>query len=750
MLASHEEQIILKELQPLNHDYHRRLCKRLRDNLDAIQCLRKRGLSAETVAHFGLGLSLPYTRRKIQCVQADALVYPVIGIDGAFYSKYGYYNLRNLSQNPEHEIAWAHGEPRATYAEARTTHTQLFICSRADELWLLWQSMQGSELSGKLLLATTTHGAAFPVEWTDKEFWKSWERIYCSYPGDEIGRIKLTKLAHDTGRFISCVQTPDDKGADQTAFAGLLTEAQVISPDGEEALSEFSAGRHTYDPVNINGAYHDGHLYYSARALRRQTEINRSRSGSETARFVERIETVVVRSDRTAHTAQHSPAPRGTIEDERVLRLTDGTLIDRAPRPNRFGTWSWTSIKDYLDGVSTTRPLGHILKDITLHLKSSVFLPRAQDYTILTLLVPVVYAQAIFECVPLLFINGPADSGKSTLGRTLADVCANAHHCTRIPLKTALEVVDEARGLTVIDDIEKIDQRNSANNEIIQVLLRGFDKAASLRAGVRLKSLRIPPLNIYGVKAIISRQSFAGIPDAATLRIRTQKWTIKQAADVTSDQLSSGGGAELEKLRDEIHTWTFTHVETITSLYQSMYREDADLTERVTAPLRVMAAISADEELQSDLEIALGNHDRRSFAHQDPQVVIGHALRNLIEEGYDKISILHLTLEIRRLLAGASGAAHLSEFPAWSTPGWVARMALRLRLIHPDQSYRLRFRGMHLRFYLIDASRAEELMGGDMPSIDERPVIKSPTDFCGECSECVYNSVGCSISLHRK
>lgn len=44
-------------------------------------------------------------------------------------------------------------------------------------------------------------------------------------------------------------------------------------------------------------------------------------------RQTERLETVVVKSDQTVHTMAIRPAPKGTRFEDRVLRLTDGTLV---------------------------------------------------------------------------------------------------------------------------------------------------------------------------------------------------------------------------------------------------------------------------------------------------------------------------------------------------------------------------------------------------------------------------------------
>lgn len=47
---------------------------------------------------------------------------------------------------------------------------------------------------------------------------------------------------------------------------------------------------------------------------------------------------------------QLSPAPKGTPDSERVVRLSDGTLIRSEPKANDYGTWKWNNIDAYIKG----------------------------------------------------------------------------------------------------------------------------------------------------------------------------------------------------------------------------------------------------------------------------------------------------------------------------------------------------------------------------------------------------------------
>lgn len=131
---------------------------------------------------------------------------------------------------------------------------------------------------------------------------------------------------------------------------------------------ELSVGRFNVAPVDINGAYLNGFMYYPIQTLVRKQEEDEYGSS-----FVsERYETVVVRSDKTVHKAIKSPAPKGTPDSERVIRLTDGTLIRSEPKANDYGTWKWNHIDAYINGKLKIRDIKSIFDDIYNFLKVSL------------------------------------------------------------------------------------------------------------------------------------------------------------------------------------------------------------------------------------------------------------------------------------------------------------------------------------------------------------------------------------------
>jgi hypothetical protein len=744
--------------RPLNYEFNARLRRRLRDNKRAIQYLTYRGLTLDTVEAFGLGLSTPYASKKASREVADALVYPLRNWEGKFYNKYGYYNVPGVTLNPPESGGWMNGEPRTYYGQSAAGKSRVFVCQRALDLWRHWQAVEAVESASDLLLICSTHETAFPAEWREPRFWARWETVYLGFDGDVAGEALAASLSELAGKDVRRVVVPLSYGkdwtefwqggADMTEFAALLRDAPVFSLTVQGAADgEPGYGRFAYKPVNINGAFHNGHLYYTAQILNRGVVVT-AEGGANVARDVERLETVVVRSDRTVHTAVFTDAPKGTRERDRVLRLTDGTLIDREPQSNRYGTWSWPSIKAYLDGKSGARPLREILRDVEAFLRASVWLPFEEDYAVLTLIVPMTFAQAVFDSVPLVFVNGPAGSGKSELGRAMARVCSNAYVCGQSSAASVARFIDESRGFVVLDDLELIGGRGGQFGELVQALKLSYNKATAVKLWTDMRTMRTQLLDFYGVKMINNTRGTGEILGSRMLRIQTRR--IPEGVRREFGDLLPAESTRVGRLRDELHSWTFDNVRRIEVAYKSLYPKTPDRSDEITAPLKVMAALADDEGLLSRLEVALTRQSRQAVRTDDPEELLRVALRNLIARGYDTVSPTHVALEIRWLIVQGGGTP-VEDIPEWVRPEWIGRRMRSLGVLEEGAApARIRLHGANLRFYPVRAKYVEEVREWFAARKTELAVgTKRATEFCGACASCQYSALGCEIMARR-
>jgi hypothetical protein len=745
-----------------NREFLARRQKRLLENSIALSWLEKRGIRGPTLRAFYLGLSETYIDSKGTTHQ-DALLAPVIGKDGFPINRTIYYNIPGLTLNPTAENGWMKGTPTIYYAAAEADHKSIFICEGSKDLWRMWQALHDYDNAPDLLLISSTHGSAIPEEWKKSVFWAGFDLVFLGHDNDAAGDKTAQLIAQVAGHEIFRVRPPKEKGKDWTdfwqnggtisEFNSLLAEARLIS---EEIIADVQdqrkPGRYDYKPIDIATAFHRGHLYYPVRTLNNSLEPIRDETGHSEPQLVTRIETVVVRSDRTVHAVREEPAPKGTPPEERVLRLTDGTLIESRPKASVYSTWSWASINAYREGRGKFRELETILKEINIYLRQSVWLPYECDYEMLTLLIPVTYAQAIFQSVPMILAVGPPGSGKSALGRAMSRVCANAASVGQASAAGIARLIHETKGFVVMDDLESVGNRSGKEipqfNELIQALKLSYNKETSWKIWTDVsRGMRVERLNFFGVKMINNTTGADNILGSRMLRVQTRK--------IPDDLKGSLGIHEeidaswLNSLRDELHTWTFEHVPLIDDTYKRLFPQPTDRATEIAAPLSVFARIAGDESLERGLEQVLMKNRQSVADPDDPIEVMKEAMKRLVKDGYREVSTTHVVLEMKTLVDQNTDRHLTNEIAKWEDPAWVGRQLRTHDIIDVNsQGARQWLFGKSLRIYPIKDHFIVESFHGEE---DRNPgqSVRKPMDFCIGCRQCSYRIVGCPIMESR-
>lgn len=517
--------------------------------------------------------------------------------------------------------------------------------------------------------------------------------------------------ARANGRGSGAPEVPNaarDDGAGNTGapFPGTSRTLPIVDSSGpEKPLNLLS-----YRPADINNACHDGRLYYPTQVLAQGTDA-------------EGTQAVVVRSDRTVLRAKYSKP----LEDSQpVCRLDDGTLIERPPRITRYATWSCESISAYLNGAPAAHDLAELLAASETHLRASVWLPRQEDYDLLALTVPVTYAQAIFDAVPLLFVCGPAGSGKSRLGQTMVEICANAVMIGKASAATIARTIDESRGFVVLDDQETLGKNRGGFSDLGQTIKLSYKKATAVKDWTDKGDMKPKRLNFYGVKMINNTSGVDPILLTRMFRIPTRKRPAHAIAMAAPD-------TDLQALRDDFHTWVFCNVAGIAAAYTALCPAGRERAEEIAAPLRAIAKL-AGGEWPARLERALARQNERPSNIHGIHDLLRAAVASLQAEGFHKVAPVHVILKMREI-AAASG---LDDACTETSPIWIGRLLRELRLLDPSApEEKRRIAKIQTRILtLASAAKAES--------------IKPPLSFCGSCSECPYAHHGCPIQVARR
>ena len=747
-----------------NRDYHNGLVARLKNDTKAQAYLAGRGLDEGTIAYFGLGLTGPYTHNDV--TTDSILTAPMINEEGEFVKPNAFIAIPGVSVDPKGRRGWQCGHPCTYWAQKReATHRILFICEGLKDVWRQWQGLKLAGLTDEIMLVSSSHGSVYPEEWKDSRFWMGWEKVYLGqdnddpdpntgkYAGDEIARGLLPYLGREALR----VRTPKEFGKDWTdfwqnggnldIFRALLSQAVVECGSEVQAVdgwdyANMGFGSYTYKPIDINGAYVRGHLYYPA-------QIWTIVPDEKTGLAAEELQNIVVRSDGTRHHAIYAHALPGTPLNKRVLKLTDGTPIKKEPVASDKHSWTYDSIQAYLNGTARVRPLQEILREILQVLTRAIWLPYPEDYIALLFAVPATYVQEIFESVPYVLMVGPPGTGKTQAGIIMSNVCANGRMVGQISAATACRLIDETRGFVAFDDLEGIAERESKDvvaSEFLQGLKVSYTKSSAVKRVTNVKTMNGEDLRFFGIKLFTNTTGIESILGTRTIRINTRE--MPKGESESRRRMNEREDANLDDLRNELHCWAFQNVALVDKTYREVFAQKSDRLTEIGAPLRTMARLANSPEWTAKLEAVLAKQQHQTNS-DDPSDILKEAVHNLIRQGYTTASISHVRLEMRTLLDANYGMRTTNEIPQWDQPEWLGRKLRSCDFIEDVDLGRRRLWGRMLRLIQFKQwvvnDAAKNVNGELLPVIN-----KAPDAFCQGCATCPYRHAGCEFAVGRQ
>jgi hypothetical protein len=740
-------------LEPANPRSLRQAAAALLRHKGAMAQLKKRGLTLSTIKHFHLGL---YSYEGEHDRVKDALSYPVLDAHGVPLKRFLRSRLDKVTEGGPDAKDWAVGSPGTYWVTPAEGRTELFVCEGAKDGWWLWQALSGSPLSERLCVITSTHGSGIPEAWTAPAFWQDWDKVYLAQDADDAGDALAHRIRALAARDVYRVRVPEDYGKDWTDFllggqtaedlAVLLETARIFDVTVRALPSPTlpqQDGAHAVIPVDVRRAYVNGHLYVPFRVLESKVETVSSRDGATAEQVVQRYRTLVLRSDGVVCTFGTLPAPRGTPRQDRVLAVSDGTLISRAlVVDDTRDTFSPAAIIRFREARVASRSAmtmapSKLLEGVHEHLKGSSALVYEEDYALLTFVVAASYAQAIFDAVPMVHVFGP---GGLELGRALTQLGCNASFITGHPsVTTAARALDRLCGLAVIDDLEGLSRRSSEGEfkEFIRQLSGSTRKDSASHIWTDPKTMRIEKLDLYGVKVVINHSGTNGFPLTPTLKIYTRQ------APNEAEAIGLFSPTDLPELRDNLHVWVLENVERIDQLYRQSNAQPLSPQEALTAPLTALADLLGHSALSAQLQGALALQEREPPQAMSSVQLVHAAVRSLIRQGYrKKLTLKQLMLELRLLAENSDSGTLNPASPEWQEPRWVGRTLRVERMIETSAKYERRWLwGEQTRVMTLELGFvAKTLQEFDAQGTAYVPSVRGALEFCllRSCDECPY------------
>jgi hypothetical protein len=249
-------------------------------------------------------------------------------------------------------------------------------------------------------------------------------------------------------------------------------------------------------------------------------------------------------------------------------------------------------------------------------------------------------------------------------------------------------------------------------------------------------------LNFFGVKFLSNTLGSDFILGSRLIRIQTL--AIPEGTPTDFRDFSIEEQDHLRELRNELHTWTFMNTNKVNDVYHSVHAGRTDRQTEIAAPLRTMAQICGDPEIAAQLEACLARQQVQQESFSDnPVKALKVAVRNLIRQGFDTVTLAHVGLELSLLLEANYGKSSTTEIAEWERPSWISSQLRSNGLIEDTDVGRKRIFGKHLRLFkftsrILLKERVDE--SGNPLSVINR---KEPEAFCRRCQGCQYKDAGC-------
>ena len=749
----------------ISAEWSGRLTSTLLEHPDAMNWLTKtRGWSPVIVKRFGLGMTFKEQGNPGE-KYVNALTFPHISRDG---NPIGHYYLTDIpgvtifEKEDDHRRGCTWGRRMADkplfYGSCAEGKKNLLLVEGFKDLFAVTTLIEGDELAQSLLVVTATHGAGSVLstpELRSPDFWNRFEKIYLGLDGDETGQQSAVALLSSIPKEALFAVVPktfapvEGKRADWndlllrgdlSVFKALLAEAKPKS-----IHPTIASDSTTFEEIDINVAYHNGYLYWPFEMPERIEAQGKPQ---------EEFRTFVLRSDGIQLDITENP--KITTRGRSIKRLTDGTPIIRLPRPVRSSrtSWHWSSIRAYVNGCRDKKAengnsytLGELAGKIYKHLRAAIWLPYREDYSTITFGIITSYCQEVFEAVPLFMLIGERGSGKTELGKQAAALGCNGVALGRTTVAGLMEACDRYRGLVSVDDFEELGIRarggaDTAINDMAQVIKQSYKKTGGTHT--RVGDGDLTERNLFGVKFLNNTLGADPITLSRMFSIRTRKMTeeTKKALEQFADDLLPP--RQVAELRNQIHVWIYTNVSRIAEITAELKKDKVNRDDEIALPMRVLARLAEQPYLSADLEAAIARRANASNREEDEESAIHEALRALIVEGHEYLSVHQVMNEMVSLLGNTWGADSKTDLPEWQRPKalskrlvgfWLdERQMVRKRIDHNEI---VSFRP---RFYRILDDRKSELLR-EMSNEGSPPMVQSrrnPGDFCTGCEACKY------------
>lgn len=385
------------------------------------------------------------------------------------------------------------------------------------------------------------------------------------------------------------------------------------------------------------------------------------------------------------------------LSDEQIITISDQEVALKViPDGSEFlMRWRYSDIRRYLDG-ETIQP-GAVFNAIHDLFKTYVDFRSDIESRLLTLWTIGTYFYTMFPAYPYLALNGPKNSGKSTVMRVLQPLAFNMITTSDPTGPSMFRLIHQTSCTVGIDEAERYHNPKDPGMQQIRQLLNSGYKQGMPAIRVTGDDLKPQAFDVYSPKILAAIAGLEDILASRCIAIPMRRTTHK----MPSFPPDFDGAA----LRHQLYTLTLTH-------FQAVYRNYFDRPElhklhnrsgELWSPLVALAAFFEEQGGIAGLLDAISN-----AAEWDEQISEGKSLSEREEAVLQALDLLTRNADEIVWVKGTDLREKIRSLLGQSTDEmgnaqWIGHILKRLQLI--------------------DQSRRKHHVGGKLYAIERREVL---------------------------
>lgn len=430
------------------------------------------------------------------------------------------------------------------------------------------------------------------------------------------------------------------------------TEAQRVEQDESGAAVDLLPDVTFINPAQ---AYHDGIVYVSRQAVRREMTTGRN------ARSVDVNLPIIVTSDRRI-----IPMPMLERDDPygTVLYLDrDKRLALYGPAHQAAQAWSYESMAAHVRGdAPAIEP--HVVYDAVAHLfRRYLYHRNDDDYVIDVLWCIGTYFHQVFDAFSYLNIHGQKGSGKTTMLVLLGLLAFNAYHVTNVSEASLFRWIEAAAPTMLIDEQEGLTSRQAGRDQkadLMGILKSGYQRGPVVTRQDTENPNITRQYHIYCPKAIVSVELLEDIladRSIITFMHRPPAELFTSGKILPRNKIQAN---EFIPVRDQLYLLLLQHAPTVAAIIPQVKMTYVGRFGELALPLFTIAALidhsrSQGPQVVTQLARALETQEQRRNERNDttPEQMFKSAVEVAISDAQEVESKPHAGQWPQRLPDGA-------------------------------------------------------------------------------------------------